>query len=166
VEMREILLDKVVVNMGVGNNPDDMKKAQQVIEMITGKKSMKTKTQLRIPTWDLRPGLEIGLKVTLRENNAKEFLEKALVAKDKQLKAKNFDQRGNFGFGIKEYIDVPGTKYDPKLGIRGFDVLVSLKRRGDRVSKRKIRPAKLGKNHIITKPEAIEFVKAMGVEVL
>jgi large subunit ribosomal protein L5 len=164
--MREILLDKVVVNMGVGNNAEELKKAQKVIEMITGKKAVRTKTQLRIPTWDLRPGLEIGLKVTLRGPSAKELLERVLVAKEKQLKAKNFDQRGNFGFGIKEYIDVPGTKYDPKLGIKGFDVLVSLKRRGYRVSKRKIRPAKLGKKHIITKKEAIDFVKAMGVEIL
>ena len=166
MEMREILLDKVVVNMGVGNNADDLKKSQQVMETITGRKAIRTKTNLRIPTWDLRPGLEIGLKVTLRGNSAKEFLERVLVAKEKQLKAKSFDQRGNFGFGIKEYIDVPGTKYDPKLGIRGFDVLVSIKRRGYRVSKRKIRPAKLGKKHIITKQEGIDFVKTMGVEII
>jgi len=166
VDMREILLDKVVVNMGVGNDAEELKRAQQIIETVTGKKSVRTTTQLRIPTWELRPGLEIGVKVTLRGKSAREFLERVLVAKDKQLKSKNFDQRGNFGFGIKEHIDIPGTKYDPKLGIKGFDILVSLKRRGYRVSKRKIRPAKLGKKHIITKQEAIDFVKTMEVEVL
>ena len=166
MDMREIMIDKVVVNMGVGNNPEEMKRAQQIMKTVTDKKAVKTKTQLRIPTWDLRPGLEIGLKVTLRGEDAMVFLKRVFVAKENQIKASNFDQRGNFGFGIKEYIDVPGTKYDPKLGILGFDVLVSMKRRGYRVSKRKIRPAKLGRKHIITKHEAIDFVKAMGVEVL
>ncbi len=166
MEMKEILIDKVVVNMGVGNEPDEMKKSQKIIESVTGKKALKTKTKLRIPTWGLRPGLEIGLKTTLRGKDAKEFLDRAFAAKEKQLKAKNFDQRGNFGFGIKEYIDMPGTRYDPKMGIKGFDILVALKRRGYRISKKKIRPSKLGKSHIITKEEAIEFVKAMGVEVV
>jgi large subunit ribosomal protein L5 len=163
--MREILIDKVVVNMGVGGDPEEMTKAQKIIELITKRKAVKTKAKVRAPEWGLRLGLPIGLKVTLRGDAARKFLDDAFTAKDKKINASSFDGRGNFGFGIGEYIDLPNAKYDPKVGIRGFDVLVSLKRMGYRVKLRKIRPARVGKNGLISSEEAIEFVKAMGVEV-
>lgn len=162
--MREIMIEKTVVNMGVGGEPEEMAKARKIIELVTKKKAVQTTAKVKAPEWGLRLGLPIGLKVTLRGEDAKKFLEDALTAKDKKLSAKNFDARGNFGFGIAEYIDLPNAKYDPKMGIRGFDVLVSLKRRGYRVKRRKIRPASIGKKGLISKEEAMDFVGAMGVE--
>jgi len=135
--MQEVLLSKVVVNMGVGAEPD----------------------------WGLRPGVPIGLVVTLRGNDAVEFLKKALVAKANKLPAKSFDRTGNFGFGVREYIDLPGAKYDPKLGIKGFDVLVSLKKKGYRVKIRKIKQSKVGIKQRVTTAEAIDFARSLGVEV-
>jgi len=165
-KMKGISIDKVVVNMGVGQTGEELKKAQQIMEKITGMKSVQTKCKVKQPTWDIRPGLPIGCMVTLRGEKAVDFLKNALSAKDNELKNKNFDKNGNFGFGVKEYIDMPKTKYDPKLGIRGFDVLVSLKRPGYRVAKRKQKKAKIGKKHIVSKEEAIEFVqKEFGVVV-
>ncbi|MBN1940614.1 MAG: 50S ribosomal protein L5 [Candidatus Diapherotrites archaeon] len=156
--MRRIFVEKVTLNMGTGNAPEELKKAQQILERISGMKVKQTKCKVKQPKWDIRPGLAIGLKATLRGLAATEFLKKAFAAKDNQLQKKNFDNRGCFGFGIKEYIDLPGTKYDPKLGIRGLDVLVTLKRPGFRVKTRKIKKTSVGKKHLITKEEAIDFI--------
>ena len=165
--MRRILVEKVTVNMGFGNNPEELKRGQQIIERITQRNALKTRCKVKQPKWDIRPGLAIGLKVTMRNSAAKEFLQRALKAKDNQLKKKNFDYNGNFGFGIKEYIDMPGTKYDPTLGIRGFDVLVTLKRPGYRIKSRKIRNSKVGKKHVISKQEAMDYMaKEFEVEVV
>ena len=163
--MKEVLIEKVVVNMGVGSEPEKMKKSEQVIKLITSKKPVKRSSIKRIPDWDLRPGVPIGLKVTLRGAEAAAFLKNAFLAKDNKLNIKSFDKEGNFGFGIKEHIDLPGVKYDPKLGIIGFDVLVTLKKRGHRVKRRKIMQAKVGHKQRVQPEEAIEFVKTMGVEV-
>ncbi len=165
MSMKEIKIEKVTINMGVGTEKEDMKKSEQVIKLLTGKTPIKLKTNKKVPDWGLRPGLPVGLKVTLRKNDAKEFLEKTFKAKEDRILKKNFDQTGNFGFGIKEHIDLEGINYDPKIGIKGFDVLVTLERSGYRVKKRKIKSSKVGKKHLIKKEEAIEFVKQMGVEV-
>ena len=164
--MKQIRVEKVTVNMGVGQSGDVMKKAQTIIETVTGSRAVQTKCKVKQPKWEIRPGLPIGLKVILRGEKATEFLKKAFDAKDNTLSKRNFDLHGNFGFGIHEYIDMPGIKYDPNLGIRGFDVLVTLSRPGYRIKKRKIRKKKVGKNHAVRKDEAIEFVqKQFGVVV-
>ncbi len=164
--MKEIRLEKVTVNMGIGPHPEEMKKAKKILEQITGSKPIETKAKVRLPTWGIRPGLPIGLKVTLRKDKAKDFLTLALKAKDNKLSRKNFDNLGNFGFGIREHIDLPGIKYDPKLGIKGFDVLVTLERKGYSVKRRKIKKSKIGRKHLITKDEAIEYMKKeFGVDV-
>ncbi len=163
--MKEIRIEKVVVNMGVGESGEELKKGQQIIEKITGCKTIQTKCKIKQPLWGIRPGLPIGIKVTLRKIKAEEFLKTALKAKDNTLKKSNFDLQGNFGFGIKEYIDLPGTKYDPKLGIKGFNVLVSLGKKGFRIKKRKMNSRKIPIKHRITKNEAINFIKEkFGVE--
>ena len=122
-------MNKVVVNMGTGADPDEMKKAVQIIQLVTGMKPSPRQTQARIPDWGIRPGVAVGLMVTLREEKAVAFLKKALVAKSNKLPQRSFDRNGNFGFGIKEYIDLPDTKYDPKLGIKGFDVFSFIKKK-------------------------------------
>ena len=165
MEMNEILVEKVVVNMGVGADPDKMKKSEKVIKEITGKTPVKTKSTKRVPDWGLRIGVDIGLKVTLRGPAAADFLKKAFIARENKLNKKSFDKEGNFGFGIREHIELPGVKYDPKLGILGLDVLVTLKKRGYRVKQRKIKKTIVGQRQRIKIDEAIKFVEAMGVEV-
>ena len=137
-KMKEIKIAKVTVNMGIGPEQNEMKTGQKIIEQITASKAIQTKCKVRQPKWGIRPGLPIGLKVTLRNEKAEAFLERALAAKGKVLTKKCFDHQGNFGFGIHEYIDLPGVKYDPTLGVRGFDVLVTLERPGYRIKRRKI----------------------------
>jgi large subunit ribosomal protein L5 len=164
--MRKIRIEKVTVNMGVGSAGEELTKAEKIMEQITGVKPVRTKAKIKQPKWDIRPGLPIGVKVVLRGKQAEEFLKRALSAKDNKLNASNFDNLGNFAFGIHEHIELPGIRYDPELGIRGFDVVVTLERPGYRVKKRKRQRAKIGKHHIITKEEGIKFVKEhLGVTV-
>lgn len=163
--MQEVLLDKVVVNMGVGSDPDEMKKAVQIIKLVTGKKPTQTTCKVRIPDWGLRPGIPTGIKVTLRKNDAVNFLKNAIQAKEGKISSKSFDKEGNFGFGVREYIDLPGAKYDPKLGIKGFDVVVALKKKGFRVKTRRIMQSRVGKKQRVSKEEAIKFAESMGIKV-
>ncbi len=171
--MREIRIEKVVINMGVGEPGERLEKAEtilaRIVKTITGKdyKPVRTIAKKKIPKWGIRPGLAIGVKLTLRGEDAEKFLRAALEAVENKIPARSFDNQGNFSFGINEYIDLPGIKYDPKIGIFGMDVSVSLERPGYRVKRRKIRRAKVGKTHLITKDEAIAFVKdKFGVEVI
>src|SRR3989338_7442921 len=160
-------LEKVTLNISIGGEKHDVEKAQALLEKITSKKSITTKAKKRIPTWGLRKGLPIGAKVTLRRKEASEFLKKCLDANDNTLKEQNFDDHGNFAFGIKEYIDLPGTKYDPEIGLLGFDVCVTLNKWGYRNQKRKIQKSKIPQRHRLTKNEGIEFAKkhfSIGVE--
>lgn len=156
--MRKIRVEKLTVNMGVGEAGDALERAQTIMEKITGTKSVQTKAKVRLPTWEIRPGLPIGVKTTLRKQKALDFLKRALAAKDNELNSRCFDKVGNFGFGVKEYIDLPGVKYDPKLGVRGFDVLVTLERPGYRIKRRKLKSSRLGKKHVITKQDAMEYL--------
>ncbi|KAI8644320.1 ribosomal protein L5 domain-containing protein [Parasitella parasitica] len=89
---------------------------------------------------------------------AEEILERGLKVKEYELKARNFSQTGNFGFGIDEHIDL-GIKYDPSIGIYGMDYYVVMGRPGNRVARRKHCKAKVGVKHQIKKEEAMEWFK-------
>ena len=165
--MKKIRIEKVTLNMGIGEAGDELKRGEQILNKITDRKPKQNQCKIKQPTWGIREGLPIGLKVTLRKQPAYDFLERAFTAKEKSIKKKSFDKQGNFGFGIKEYIDLPGIKYDPRLGIRGLDVLVTLERPGYRVKKRKNLKKKLGHKHVISKEEAMQFVQeTFGVEIV
>ncbi|MEM4261621.1 MAG: 50S ribosomal protein L5 [Candidatus Diapherotrites archaeon] len=166
-KMKDIRIEKVTLNIGVGKTGEELEKAVTILKMLTNSKPILTKAKVKQPTWGIREGLTIGTKVTLRGKKAEEFLREAFIAIDKKLKKKSFDKLGNFGFGVKEYIDMPKAKYDPKLGIKGFDVLVTLEKPGYRVKKRKIKKSKVGKRQLVTQQEAIEFIKQkFGVEII
>lgn len=163
--MREIRIEKVTLNIGCGESGEKVERAKKLLEKLTGKKVVITKTHKRT-TFGMARNRPIGAKVTLRKKHAIEFLKKALKAIDNKLPASCFDELGNFSFGIKEYIDIPGIKFDPEIGILGMDVCVTLERPGYRVKRKKLK-SKIGKNHLIKKEEAIEWVKkTFGVEIV
>ncbi|MEM0121311.1 MAG: 50S ribosomal protein L5 [Thermoprotei archaeon] len=165
--MREIFIEKVVVNIGVGEAGERVKKAAMVLERITGVKPVYTSAHRSIREFSVRRGEEIGCKVTLRGSSAEAFLKKAFEAVGNNLKRSSIDNMGNFSFGITEHIFIPGTKYDPELGIFGIDVCVRLARRGIRVSLRKLRPNRVGKSHIVGAEEAARYVsEKFGVKVV
>ena len=145
--------------MGVGTPGDKLNKAKKLLETIASAKAVETKTMKRIPTWGLRPKLAIGCKVTLRGKKAEELLTRLLKAQDNKLKQTNFDNFGNFSFGIKEYIDIPGVEYNPEFGIIGLEAAVTLERPGFRI-KRRLKERKIPFRHKIQKHEAMDFVKS------
>ena len=72
---------------------------------------------------------------------------------------RNYDNRGNVSFGIPEYIDIEGAKYDPEIGIIGLQACITLTRAGYRVKRRRLRPASVGRRQVITKDEAMAFMQ-------
>jgi large subunit ribosomal protein L5 len=91
----------------------------------------------------------------------------ALRAAGNSLKMSQFDEQGNFSFGIEEHTDFPGMKYDPEVGIFGMDVSVSLRRAGFRIARRRIAQKKLPAGQKLNKADTIEFMKKQfGVEIL
>jgi large subunit ribosomal protein L5 len=158
--MLGIKVEKVTVNVGVGSPGERMDGIKAVMEKLADAKLIETKARHRNPVFKLRVGLPIGLKTTLRGKKALDFLSKSLDSRKRKIVASNFDNRGNFAFGVKEYIDFPGAKYNPAVGVFGFDVCVTLARRGKRVETRMRRTSKIGKAHRIGKEEAVEFAKS------
>ncbi|MFH1209576.1 MAG: 50S ribosomal protein L5 [archaeon] len=156
--MKEIRIEKVTLNIGVGEAGSKLEKVKVLLETITQTKAVKTQAKKRIPTWNLRPKLEIACKVTVRKKEAESVLKRLFQAVNNELPESKFDNNGNFSFGIKEYIDIPKVEYIPELGIIGLEAAVTLERPGFRVKKR-IKKNKIGTKHKIKKQEAIEFIK-------
>lgn len=157
--MKEISLEKVVVHICTGESGAKLDNAKKILTLLTNKKPVETKSKTKLPKWGLRPGLAIGAKVTLRNEEAEEFLKRALASKGFKLNKRCIDKTGNFAFGVPEYIDIKGMKYDPKMGVFGFDVISSLKRKGFRVKYRAEKRKSLSEPLKITKGEAEEFLK-------
>lgn len=157
--MQKVKIGKVTLNIGAGKDPAKLEKGITLIKSITKIEPVKTITNKRIAEWGLRPGLPIGCKLTLRKKTAHDLLLRLLVAKEQQLNERNFDQKGNVSFGIHEYIDIPGVQYDPKIGVIGLEVCITLEKNGYRIKTRKIKQKKLPAKHTVTKQEAIEFMK-------
>ena len=155
--MREIKIEKVTLNIGIGETGSKLERAKNLLESLTDKKVVKTKAKRR-SSFGLSRGRPIGVRVTLRGENAKKFLERVFETKEGKIKEKSFDKNGNFSVGIHEHIDMPGVRYDPKIGIFGMDVCVTLERPGYRVKRKKI-SKKIGKSHKISKEESINFIK-------
>lgn len=158
--MKKPHVAKVVANIGVGSGGEAMEPAMRLLEKLTGKKPVQTYSKHKIPAWGLRMGLPIGAKVTLRGEDAREFLKRSLEAVDKTLKEKSFDAVGNLSFGIEQYVFYEGVKYDPDIGTMGLQVSATLERPGFRIKRRKIRKSKVGRKHAIPKEEAIAFIKS------
>lgn len=152
-------IEKITLNIGAGKDQTRLEKGVTVLKLITGINPVKTVTQKRIPAWGLRPGLPIGCKLTLRKKQADELLKRLLVAKEHMLAPGQFDNAGNISFGIHEHIDIPGITYDPKIGVLGLQVCVTLEKPGFRVKRRKLEPKTIPKNHRITKEEAMTFMQ-------
>jgi len=158
--MRRIIIEKVTINIGVGQAGEPLERAQKLLQkMFPNKKLVVTRAKKRVPSWGIRPGLPIGVKLTLRKKEAEEALKWLLQAVNNTLSKSQFDEFGNFGFGIKEYVWIPGMKYDPEIGMYGMDVVVTVSRPGYRVAKRRLKRGKIPKRHRTTKEEVIEWLK-------
>lgn len=155
-KMKAISIASVTLHCSTAD-PTKLAKAEKLLGFISKAKPVRTLAKKRIPSWNTRPGLAIGCKVTLRGQRAVELL-KAFFAGVSELSEEQFNP-GFLSFGIKEYIQVPSIPYQREIGIIGFDVVATLKRPGYRIKERRIAKAKIGASHRITKDETIEFFK-------
>lgn len=158
--MRKIRIEKLTLNIGAGNNQVVLNKGMKLIKSITGIDPVKTVTKKRIPGWGLRPGLPIGCKITIRGSAAVELVKRLVDAKSYALDERCFDENGSVSFGIVEYIDIKGVKYDPEIGIMGLQVCITLEKPGYRVKRRRIRRNMISRSHRITKKEAMDFMRS------
>jgi len=158
-KMREIRIEKLTLNIGAGRDENVLKKALKLLKNITNIDPVQTITKKRLAAWGLRPGLPIGAMITLRGEDVYPLVERLLAAKGKRVKSSWFDAHGNVSFGIHEYVDIPGVKYDTEIGILGLQASITLSRPGFRVKKRKIRKSSVGKHQQITKEDAVAFMK-------
>jgi large subunit ribosomal protein L5 len=155
--MRKPRIAKVTINIGVGESGERLTKAETMLERLVGQKPIRRRAKQTNKDFGIRRGEPIAVKVTLRGEKAEEMLKRLFAAVDNKLKASNFDEHGNFCFGIDEHINIPGVEYDPEIGIFGMDVCVTLERPGFRVAKRKRQRKKIPNRHKLTKEEGIVF---------
>jgi len=153
--MREIKIEKVVLN--IGGTGENLEKGVKLLKILTGRKPAKIKTIKRIPTLNVRPGLEVGTVVTIRKE-AEAILKRMLTAIDNKIKKKQISIN-NFSFGIKEYIEIPGIEYQRDIGIIGLDVTVVFKRTGRRIRLKKVKRGRIPKRQSISKEEIIKFME-------
>jgi large subunit ribosomal protein L5 len=133
-------LDKIVLNMGVGEATQDQKKLQAAVKemaLISGQKPAIARARKSVANFKLREGMAIGCKVTLRRQRMYEFLDRLVnialprVRDFRGLSAKSFDGRGNYALGVKEQIIFPEINYDDVDEIRGMDVVICTTARTD-----------------------------------
>jgi large subunit ribosomal protein L5 len=149
---------KIVVNAGVGESGEPRLKAEKVLQMVTRQKPIATRSHSTNRDFGIRMGQEIGAKVTLRGAAARDFLERAFEARDRQFDPDSIDRAGNFAFGMPDYTDFAGMKYDPQIGIHGLDVCVEMGRAGYRIRERAIRARRLPKAARPTRDETRAFL--------
>jgi large subunit ribosomal protein L5 len=143
-EMQIPKLDKIVLNMGIGEAVADSKKAQQALkelEAIAGQKAVATRARKSIAGFKLREGMVVGAKVTLRKDRMFEFLDRLVTialprVKDfRGLNGKSFDGRGNYAMGLKEHLVFPEINYDQIEQIWGMDIIVCTTAKSDQEAK-------------------------------
>ena len=127
-------IEKITINMGVGEGSQDKKKVQTAaaeMELIAGQKPVITKAKKSIAQFKLREGMPIGCKVTLRRERMYEFLDRLItvamprIRDFRGLNPKSFDGRGNYAMGLKEQIIFPEISYDQIEKVRGMDIIVT-----------------------------------------
>lgn len=154
--MRKIKIEKVVLSCG--GKEAELVKGAKLLSLLSGMKAQIIKSAKRIPDFDVRPGLEVGARATLRGKKAAESLKGFLAAIDNSLNRKKVAQN-HFSFGIKEYIEIPGIEYQRDIGIKGLNVAVDFIRSGLRVKRRKIKTGKVSPRQYISKQEIIKFME-------
>ena len=157
--MRKIRVSKVVVNIGLGKSGEAIERGKSVLEQITGQKPSQSRAKKSVREFGIHKGEPIGVVVTVRGSGTKDLIAKLLKARENKIAESSFDPRGSVSFGIKEHIEIPGTRYDPAIGILGMNVSVVLERPGYSVARRARRTSRIGKAHQISKDESMKYFK-------
>jgi large subunit ribosomal protein L5 len=160
-------IEKVTINIGVGEAGERLKKAETVLQNITGHKPIETLSRTTNKDWAIRKQMPIGCKVTLRGKDADEFLKEALITRENKMADYSFDDEGNLSFGIPDHTLFKSQKYDPNIGIFGMDIAITMKKPGYRIKHRRVAPRKIPQRHRVKKDETIKFFsETFNVEVI
>ncbi len=165
--MRKPRILKVCVNFAVGTSGPQLERARTLCERLTNQVPAEGRAKESVRGFGIRKHEPIAVFTTLRGKLAKDFLKKAFWAVEDKVSHRNFDTHGNLSLGIKEHLSLPDIKYDPQIGVHGFDTTIVLERPGFRTNRRRTQSTKIPSNHKITKEEGIAFFKHefnLGVE--
>lgn len=164
--MREIKLEKLVINIGIGSNDQLLTNTKLLITKLTGRNAVQTTAKKRDPSLNIRKGQVIGAMVTLRKAEAADMLKRALDANNNTIKERSINDN-SLSFGIKEYIDFSGVKYDPKIGMLGMNINANFSRVGRRVERRRrLRSVEDSDHKQVKKEEIIAYItKHFGAKV-
>ena len=157
--MNEVQVEKVTVNIGVGEAGENLSRAITLLEEMFDQKAVKTFSKVTNPEWGIRKRQPIACKVTLRGEKADKAIDMVLEGISRNIKTRQFDAQGNLSFGIKEHIDIPGQKYNPDIGIFGMNLSITFEKPGYRIARRKLKQKKVPQKHRITKEETMKFME-------
>jgi large subunit ribosomal protein L5 len=157
--MSGISINKVVINIGVGADDKTQPNAKRLLNLICGKEAADSMSKKRNPAFKITKGQKIGAFVTLRGKGARQTLARLFDAVDNKIRQGSVTNN-SASFGIREYIDISGIKYDPKIGMMGMNVNISFMRKGLRVTLRKRQRSSIPERHrIISREEITEYLK-------
>lgn len=160
-------IEKVTVNIGVGEAGDRLQKAINLLNNITKHKPVTTLSKTTNKEWGLRKKMPIGCKVTLRGKDAEDFIIKALKTRENKMADYSFDFEGNLSYGIPDHTLFENQRYDPNIGIFGMDICITMKKPGYRIKKRHIAQRKVPHRHRVKRDETIKFfAEKFNVEVI
>jgi len=166
-KMRKPKVASLILHCSVGESGEALERVKKIIESIGEMKTVETKARKNLREFGIRQHEPIGAKVTIRnQDKIMKLIPRLFDMRDFKISKRAFDKEGNFGFGIREHIDILETKYDPNLGVTGLDVFFSLERPGFRVKRRFRSPRKIPGKHRISRDEAIVFAETeLGITV-
>jgi large subunit ribosomal protein L5 len=165
--MAQPRIAKVTVNIGVGESGEKLAKAEKVLAKLTGHKPVRTLGKELNRELGVRPGEPIGCKVTLRGPDAESFVKRALYTRKNKVYAYSFDNQGNLQFGVSDYTNFEGERYDPDIGVFGMDVAITLEKPGHRIKHRRNLSRSVPPSHRVTTKEAKAFlIKKFDIEVV
>jgi len=150
-------IEKVTVNIGVGEAGERLKKAEALLQKLTGHKPVETLSKITSKDWGLRKRMPIGCKVTIRGKDAHSFLKEALETRENKIADYSFDDEGNLSFGIPDHTLFKTQKYDPNVGIFGMDICITMRKLGYRIKHRRIQKRKIPGRHKVKKDETVKF---------